>query len=87
MILFIFSMFVLVFYYGYASHQYKIFPHIFLFQANKVTKEVISKIKGERQWYYQKTKYTERVPVYDKNAAYNGPTLITSVAKDKMIGW
>ncbi|MCP4267040.1 MAG: hypothetical protein GY931_04645 [Maribacter sp.] len=50
-----------------------------------MTKEIISKIKGERQWLYQKTKYTERVPVYDKNAAYNGPTLITSVAKDNTL--
>lgn len=88
-ILFVFSLFILVFCYGFATHRYKLFPYkflkTFLTEAKKGKKKSISAINDKKERGYNKTNYTEKIPIYDKNAAYNGPTLITSFAKNNSL--
>lgn len=76
--LFIFSISILVFGYGFFTHRNHIFPYAFLQQSTAEIKLLFSDIIGDKDCY-RKSNYTEMIPTYDKNAAYNGLSLVSSV--------
>jgi hypothetical protein len=82
-ILFVFSLCVLSFLYGYISLAGGIFPHALISKAFVFIDEQLS--KDELPPYLAYTEYTTQVPTYDQDAAYNGLSLITSAAGDRKL--
>lgn len=78
--MFVLSLCILMFLYGYASHQFKIFPYSFLAEAAKQANLFLSSTLNP--WFYRKTTHTQKLPTYEKHKAYNGLTLVTSIASD-----
>ena len=85
-ILFILSIGIVVFFYGFATHQYRIFPYSLFKEANEGFNLILAFIKGDKdEELYRKTNYTKIIPTYDKNAAYNGLSLLTLVAANESL--
>ena len=80
-ILFILSLCVLSFAYGYLSLAGGLFPH------GLITEAVAFFIDDEKglPWYYIKTEATTKIPIYEKDSAYNGLSLMTSIAEDRLL--
>ncbi len=79
-IMFVFSLCILIFCYGYATHRFEIFPAELMEQANIGIRQIFSYAKGKKSWYYRETDETVKVPVYDKNSVEERPSLVTSIA-------
>jgi hypothetical protein len=77
--LFVFSLGVLLFCYGFFVNRNQIFPYKLLKQANDRFQEIF--IKN----YYRKTNYVENIPIFNESAAFLGPTMITSIAQNKLL--
>jgi hypothetical protein len=77
--MFVFSLSVLIFGYGFFTHRNHIFPYKFLKKANDWFKLILSDMRGDKRWYYRKTEYTEKIPIYEKKAACSGLSLVTSI--------
>ena len=79
-ILFIFSLCALVFSYGFITSYKKWFPYSLVKEAVLYIQEINS--EPESRWYYTKTNYTTKIPVYDESSAYNGLSLVTSMLEE-----
>lgn len=84
-ILFGFSIAMLIFGYGFAVAKYQIFPYSYLQTAMKVTKVVKNKADDKTPWYYPRTEHTERLSVYKEKEADSGLILFSSIGKDNGI--
>ena len=82
-ILFILSLCVLSFAYGYLSLAGGLFPHSLITEAVAFIDEQFN--KSELPPYLSYTEYTTQVPVYDQNAAYNGLSLIAAAVEDRSL--
>ena len=82
-ILFVFSLCVLSFFYGYLSLAGGLFPHPLIREAIAFIDEQFN--KSELPPYLSYTEYKTQVPVYQQSAAYNGLSLITSAVKDRKL--
>ena len=88
-ILFFCSLCIILFLYGFSSYRYKWFPYSFLSkflsEAEKGKNKIMYPKKDGREFQYRRTDETDRITTYDMNAAFNNPTMITSVsAKDSL---
>ena len=85
--MFIVSICILMFSYGYFVHKNYVFPYTFLQNAYAGKNAILSFSVGsninesiyENVWYYKKTNFTNKIPTYDESNAYNGLSLITSI--------
>ena len=76
-ILFVLSLCVLAFSYGFIASYKKWFPYSMIKEAVLYINEINS--EPESLWYYTGTEHTTNVPIYDESSAYNGLSLITSI--------
>lgn len=81
-ILFIFSLFVLVFAFGYFSRDKQFFPHSSIAKARKLTNDLIRQMKGIPEFYYQKTDKKDMVSMYSEPEYSSGNTLISCFEDD-----
>lgn len=81
-ILFVFSLSILVFAYGYFAHKFQLFPHGFLESAAQGMSKVGSELTNQRSWFYKPTHVTEKVARHEHSRAYNALSMTTSIAED-----
>jgi hypothetical protein len=79
-ILFILSLCLISFGYGYLAFMLELFPHSIIRDGILLIDEIIS--PPEVPWYYVKTDYSTTVPVYIKNSTYDGLSFVTSIIED-----
>lgn len=80
-ILFVLSLCILSFFYGYFTLAAGFFP-------NSLIRDAISFFIDDEKglpWYYVETKSTNLIPVYDEDSAYNGLSLVTSIVDDRKL--
>ncbi len=82
-IMFIFSLCLLSFAYGYLSLAGGLFPHSLISETLKFIDENI--IGDELPSYLHETDYTTKVPVYDQDAVYPGLSLVASAVEDRKL--
>jgi len=90
--LFVFSLSMIIFCYGYFVHSEKIFPFWYLQKAKDVIKSILFD-KNANTWdgndnifyFYKPTNFTKIIPMYDKNAANNGLSLVTSIIENNSL--
>ena len=81
--LYIISLCVLSFGYGYLAFTHELFPHSIIRDAKLFIDKKIK--EPELPYYYVKTDYTTKIPVYDEHSTSNGLSLVTSVIEDKKL--
>ena len=79
---FVFSLCVVAFFYGFIVHRNQIFPYKTIKDAKDVAVLLYEDITGGRVKFTDKT-FTRNIPVYDSDAAYAGPSLITALLREK----
>ena len=81
------STILLAFGYGIAVQKYEIFPYAFINSTSEAFELVSDTVSGELSWYYRNTDYTENasVNVYEKDSAYDGLNLVTSMASNNQL--
>jgi hypothetical protein len=85
LILFGFSIFTLVFSYGFSVARFGIFPYSYLKSAIQVGKEFVNKVEDKHPWYYPKTTHTQNLQVYNRDKADTGLILFSSIGEDNGI--
>lgn len=80
-ILFVLSLCILSFFYGYFAVAANLFPHELI---SKAISFFVDDEKG-LPWYYVEAKSTSLVPIYDEAAANNGLSLVTSIVDDRKL--
>ncbi len=81
--MFIISLLCMAYGYGYLTHELKLFPYYQIKNANRFRGELLAKLKGHKQWFYQTTENNKNVPVYEHIAAYNAPTMFSCIGNDE----
>ena len=90
-IFFFLSLCLLSFGYGFIAYHYEIFPYKFIREAKIGMDFVIESISTDeedvyyREDYYRETDYEKIIPIYEKNAAYNGLSLVTSIVEERSL--
>jgi hypothetical protein len=79
------SLVLLAFAYGVAVGRLEIFPWKMIRQAISSARDVRSKLAAEPSWLYAPTTYTRKLPIHDRDAAYPGLNLVTSVQADNRL--
>ena len=82
LILFGFSISILIFSYGIIVAKYKIFPYSYLETAIQVGKEVKSKSENKKPWYYPETDHTKKLSIYNEKEADSGLILYSSIGEN-----
>lgn len=86
MIMFVFSLCLLMFSYGFISYRNHIFPYHFISKAYQGAKSFMPKNRGYNKWFYVETKHSEVIPTYDREKVFAGNSLVTGLGSgDKMI--
>jgi len=81
------STILLAFGYGIAVQKYEIFPYAFINSTSEAFELVSDTVSGELPWYYRNVDYTEKISVnvYEKDSAYEGLNLVTSMASNNQL--
>ncbi|MFC1997865.1 arylsulfotransferase family protein [Chloroflexota bacterium] len=89
-VFFVIAMCAIAFSFGFVAHRYKIFPYSLIEQAFTTAKKVYMNITHAQKGVYEndnyrETDYSTKIPVFEKEDAYNNLSLITSIIEDSSL--